>query len=201
MAVLRNLPRILWRITFCFVAARNQPPYPAVNGTVTVEYESRILSLEQNPELLEFAHEFRETVLINLTMPINNPEIFREGSNYIINCLPWLMSFSGGSIQWYQSRINPVNGVREAVVEINASTPPASVEVQGPFDSELFITSTIVSPQQELATAAIYTCEVCINSTVNEVCTDDQCHNASVVTFNIGSPPLIDDTTPNDSKS
>ena len=169
---------------------------------VEVEYENRVMMLGQNPDLLEFAREFKETVLINLTMPINNPEIFREGSNYAINCRPWLMNFTGGSIQWYQSLIDPITGVRMAADAINVTSPPPSIEVS---NSEILITSTLVAPIQRQGTAAIYTCEVCINRegnlTVDEVCADVQCHNASVVTFNIGSPPIIDDTTPDDSTS
>ena len=186
------------------LATAQQPPFPATGGTVEVEYANRIFQLGQRPELLEFARMFRETVCINLTMPVENPETFREGSNYKINCLPWLMNFPGGSITWYQSLINATTGVRGTTSVINPESPPASVVVRGPFNSELFITSTIVSPAQELTTSAIYTCEVCIgrgkSRTLLELREDGQCHNASVVTFNIGSPPVVDDTVPEDRK-
>ena len=152
---------------------------------------------------------FRETVCINLTMPVENPVIFQEGSNYKINCLPWLMGFPGGSITRYQSLINAMSGVRQDTREIRPDLPPASIEVRGPFNSELFITSTIAFPAQELTTSGIYTCEVCFNgNNFNDAVTfppdvlceeaPGRCYNASVVTFNIGSPPVIDDTTPDD---
>ena len=154
-------------------------------------YENRTFALSQDPDLLQFAHMFRETICINLTIPVENPHIFREGSNYKINCLPWLMNFPSGSITWYRTAIDEKTGVRGVTYIIDPASPPAAVEVQGQFNAELYITSTIVSPAQELPTAGIYTCEVCT----------DQCYNASVVTFNIGAPPIIDDTTPEDSKS
>ena len=181
------------------LVAAQQPPFTVEGGTVEVEYANRIFQLSQNPELLQFARMFRETVCINLTMPVENPETFREGSNYKINCLPWLMMFPGGQLTWYRAQINTETGEREAGGEsiINPDSPPASVEVRGEFNAELFITSTLVSPAQQQTTAGIYTCEVCIE-TLRE---DGQCHNSSVVTFNIGSPPVIDDTTPEDSKS
>ena len=164
---------------------------------------NRIFQLGQRSELLQFARMFRETVCINLTMPVENPETFREGSNYKINCLPWLVNFPGGSITWYRSVINAATGARGPTRQINPESPPASVEVRGPFNSELFVTSTIVSPAQELTTSGIYTCEVCVgrnDTTPEELRDEGQCHNASVVTFNIGSPPVVNDTTPDDSK-
>ena len=115
--------------------------------------------------------------------------------------------FPGGQLTWYRAQINTESGEREEGGEsiINPGSPPASVEVRGEFNAELFITSTLVSPAQQQTTAGIYTCEVCIGlgkafpiETLRE---DGQCHNSSVVTFNIGSPPVIDDTTPEDSKS
>ena len=188
------------------VAATQQPEFPAIGGTVAVEYERRIFELRQRPDLLEFARMFRETVCINLTMPVENPETFREGSNYKINCLPWLMNFPGGSITWWQAQINATSGVLLPRSAINPDFPPGNVEVRGPFNSQLFITSTIVAPAQELTTSAIYTCEVCIGRgkgdlTTQELRDEGRCHNASVVTFNIGAPPVVDDTTPDDSKS
>ena len=65
LAVLPVIAPLLLFAAVTLVAAQ-QPPFPLEGGTVEVEYANRIFELSQNPELLQFARMFRETVCASL---------------------------------------------------------------------------------------------------------------------------------------
>ena len=63
--------------------------------------ELRAISLQQNPELLEFAARTGETVRVEITAA-QQGAIVQEGVNTILDCGPWLRNFPGGTVKWFK---------------------------------------------------------------------------------------------------
>ena len=62
--------------------------------------EEQAHQLNQNPDLLQFAARFLSRVHIEITRA-HQTVIVQEGVNANIDCLPWIMNFTGGTVLWF----------------------------------------------------------------------------------------------------
>ena len=157
--------------------------------------ELREIELRQNPVLLDVAARTGEMVLINITEP-SQGGVVQDGVNVVMDCLPWLSNFPGGTIQWYRYRYLDLDHtmldmrVLQNKAELNED-PNSLRRITGEFDHFYNITRVRIQQAAEDPHRGVYECEVCVaRGTPFEVC-----HSANVTLAIAGRPPLLNSTT------
>ncbi len=172
----------------------------AVASTVSAQSQfqltrNRQFELAHDPDLLNIASMFGERVYINYTGQMDTA-VVGEATNAVLNCLPWLSLFPGGSIAWYftleidgefvsieETLFNPLRTPAE-----NDAVLGANKFVNGTFNQELEIIQTLLTKGAEDTSSGIYKCEVCIKRGTPF----EDCHNSSTEVWVIGAPPDLD---------
>ena len=150
---------------------------------------ARELELLQNPENLAIAARTGETVFINFTMP-QMAAVVQEEVNAVLNCLPWLMQYPGGTIRWLRIQIDEFGNEGNVEILERTGDPPPRRIVTGEFNHIVNITRTMIVPGGEDPDSGIYQCEVCTDR-------DEPfqvCHVSNTTLLGIGSPPDINET-------
>ncbi len=174
----------------------------AVASTVSAQSQfqltrNRLFELAHDPELLNIASMFSERVYINYTGQMDTA-VVGEATNAVLNCLPWLSLFPGGSVAWYFTEIDALTGEFGSIEETlfdplrtpaeNDVALGANLFVNGTFNQELEIIRTLLAEGAEDPTSGIYKCEVCIERGTPFA----DCHNSSTEVWGIGAPPDLD---------
>lgn len=175
--------------------ASAQPLDESVYKQLTAE-ELRLLDFQQNPGLLEIAARTGERVVVDITGP-SQGAVVQDSVNTVLNCLPWLQNFPGGTVMWFRyiyrdldhtilSMRQPEN--REA---LNSATTIRGL-IEGRYDEIYNITRTFITTEgQEDPSQGIYECEVCrARDTAFE-----ECHSANTTVLAAGRAPILNDTS------
>ena len=177
----------------CVLSVATAQPLPESVFKQLSAQELRVLELAQNPKLLELAARTGERVVVNIAGP-SQGSVVQDGVNVVLNCLPWLMNFPGGSIRWYFSKYDGVDhtslGPRMPQNRQDLLTNPIR-KITGEFDEIYNITRTRIQQNAADPGRGIYECEVCIQrGTIFE-----QCHSANTSLIIAGRKPLLNSTT------
>ena len=152
----------------------------------------RQLELAQDPELRAIAAAYNEMVNITITGR-GETAIVSEQTNVVMNCLPFLQQFPGGSIAWYLQPVDILTGVPTGQTsELIPGFEGTNLDITGEFNDVLEILGVLINPDAEDPTSGNYICEVCIARDFPAL---EECHNATVTVFGIGAPPLLNSTT------
>ena len=156
--------------------------------------ELREIELRQNPALLDVAARTGEMVFISIIGP-SQGGVVQDGVNVVMDCLPWLSNFPGGTIQWYRYRYLDLD---HTLLDIRVLQNKADLEadvnslgkISGEFDRFYNITPVRMLVAED-PHRGVYECEVCVaRDTPFEVC-----HSANVTLAIAGRPPLLNSTT------
>ena len=116
--------------------------------------------------------------------PDRDPEPFYFNSErpdlrqgVILDCLPFLRRYPGGSIQWYVNTRD-----QDQILAGYVLATSADQNITGDFNHLLNIESTKLADAAESGTSGLYTCEVCIGRGSSR----ESCSNGTADVFVLG---------------
>ena len=157
---------------------------------VLTDEDASALKLEQSEGNLAIAARTGETIYLNFT-GAQMAVVFQEDVNVVLDCLPWLQQFPGGTIRWRRTQLDEF-GVERSTEELPLVRGRVDRHiVTGDFNHTLNITETVAVLGAEDPDSGIYQCEVCFTDLATEL---EVCNVSNATLWAIGSPPVINST-------